>query len=430
MDYNLTKVNIADGVNAVIADTSGFKTAQISFSFACNLSRSNGEYALLSKMILRSSEDYSDFTEISRRLAELYGATLSSSVMKIGEQQVVKISISFIEDCFALDGESIAESCIKLLSDLIFRPNIKNGAFDLQETESEKRLLLQQIESEKNDKALYARLRLEQTMFKEELYCLNKYGDAQSIEKITPDIAAKAYLEYLKRAVIRVNIIGKFDFEKALTHLKERFALVERSPEKIKTEFIPSGGDVKYESEADSVNQGKLVMGFRAGMADCDDNYYATRVMTDLFGGGTYSKLFKVVREEMSLCYYCSARLISQKGVIFVQSGIDTENEEKAKNAILKQLEDIKVGNFKDEDLQSSIDSLVNRFGTVSDTPEDLDDWFSQQIVTDEVKKPSEYEQSIKKVARDDVIFAAQRVTLDTMFMLKGTESGEEKTDA
>jgi len=430
MDYTLSKVQIADGVCAVMADTSGFKTARISFSFASNLSESNSEYALLSKLILRSSEDFPDFTQISRRLAELYGATLSSSVMKIGEQQIIKISISFIADRFALDGGSVAENCIGLLSDLIFRPNIKNGSFNLRETESEKRLLLQQIESEKNDKAVYARLRLEQIMFKDELYSLNKYGDAQTIEKITPDSEAQAYLEYLKKAVIRVNIIGKADFDKALLHLKERFASIERSPEKIETAFVLSGEDVKYESETDRVNQGKLVMGFRAGMADCEDNYYSTRVMTDLFGGGTYSKLFKVVREEMSLCYYCSARLISQKGIIFVQSGIDTENEEKAKNAIIAQLEDIKAGNFRDEDLQSSIDSLVNRFGTISDTPEDLDDWFSLQIVTDEMKKPSEYAENIRKVTREDVIAAARRVTLDTVFMLKSSESGEEKTDA
>ncbi|HOD03132.1 MAG TPA: hypothetical protein PKN28_07380, partial [Clostridiales bacterium] len=74
--------------------------------------------------------------------------------------------------------------------------------------------------------------------------------------------------------------------------------------------------------------------------------------------------------------------------------------------------------------------SLVNRFGTISDTPEDLDDWFSLQIVTDEMKKPSEYAENIRKVTREDVIAAARRVTLDTVFMLKSSESGEEKTDA
>lgn len=45
--------------------------------------------------------------------------------------------------------------------------------------------------------------------------------------------------------------------------------------------------------------------------------------MTDVFGGGPYSRLFMNVREKLSLCYYCSARLIRGKGIIVIQSGIE-----------------------------------------------------------------------------------------------------------
>lgn len=430
MDYTLSKVQIADGVQAVSVKTSGFKTARISFSFASNLSEQSGENALVSQLILRSSEELSDFTQLSRRLAELYGASLSSTVMKIGEQQVVKISLSCIEDRFALDGECVVEECLELLLNLIFKPNIKNGAFDFVDTENEKRLLNELIESEKNDKGVYARLRLEQIMCKDELYALNKFGDAEAIKAITPENAAKNYREYLKKAAVRINLIGEMDFDRAASMIKERFMSIDRTPDSLKTVFIPSADTVRYESETDEVNQGKLVMGFRAGMENCDDNQYAARVMTDLFGGGTYSKLFKVVREKMSLCYYCSASLVAQKGVIIVQSGIETENEEKVKNAILAQLEDVKAGNFTDEDLKSSIDSLCDRFGSASDSPDELDYLFSQQLVTDELKTPSEYMENFKKVTREDVVAAAKKVTLDTVFMLKSPAKEEEKTDA
>lgn len=430
MDYILSKVQIAESVHAVTVKVSGFKTARISFSFACNLSGQNSENALVSQLVLRSSEELSDFTLLSRRLAELYGASLSSDVMKIGEQQVVKISLSCIEDRFALGGESVAVECLELLLNLIFKPNIKNGAFDFKETESEKRLLAEQIESEKNEKGIYAKLRLEQIMFKDELYALNRFGDTEAIQAITPESAAKNYYEYLKRAAVRINLIGEMDFDRAVSLIKERFLSLDRTPDPLETVFIPSADTVRYESETDEVNQGKLVMGFRAGMENYDDNHYAARVMTDLFGGGTYSKLFKVVREKMSLCYYCSASLVAQKGVIIVQSGIETENEEKAKNAILAQLEDVKAGNFTDEDLKSSIDSLCDRFGSASDSPDELDYLFSQQLVTDELKRPSEYVENFKKVTREDVVAAAKKVTLDTVFMLKSPVKEEEKTDA
>ncbi|HZK21979.1 MAG TPA: pitrilysin family protein [Oscillospiraceae bacterium] len=430
MDYSLSKHQIADGVTAVKIYTENFKTACISFTFATNLSDRNGENALAAKLLLRSSKEYSDFTQIARKLAQLYGAELSSSVMKIAEQQVIRISISFIGDRFALDGESVAQQCLSLLLNLIFKPNIKKGSFDLEETESEKRLLLEQIESEKNDKTVYARIKLEQLMHENELYSINKFGDEKTIKKITSDTVAKAYANYLSKAVIRVNLVGEMNFDKAIELLKNGFSSIERNPEKIETLFIPFANDQKYDSETDEVKQGKLVIGLRAGMESSNDNYYAVRVMADLFGGGTYSKLFKVVREEMGLCYYCSASLIRQKGIILVQSGIETENEEKAKTAILAQLEDIRNGNFTDSDLKSSIDYLTDRFNSVGDTPEDLDYWFLQQIVTDELKTPEEYSENIRKVTREDVINAAKKATLDSVFMLKGTKNQEEKTNA
>ena len=57
------------------------------------------------------------------------------------------------------------------------------------------------------------------------------------------------------------------------------------------------------------ITQAKLVIGLRSGMTHAEDDYFAFRVMTDIFGGGPYSRLFLNVREKMSLCYYCSARL-------------------------------------------------------------------------------------------------------------------------
>lgn len=430
MDYNLSKYQIADGVTAIKVEAEDFKTASISFTFATNLSLRNGENALATKLILRSSEEYLDFTQIARRLAELYGARLSSYVTKIAEQQVITISISFIGDKFALDGESVAVECLNLLVDLIFKPNIKNGAFNFAETESEKRLLVEQIESEKNDKALYAKMKLEQLMHNDELYSLNKFGDEEDIKKITPEIAGMAYADFLRKAVIRINLVGEMDFDGAISLLKERFSKIQRNPEKIETLFIPVAEAIKYDSETDEVNQGKLIIGFRAGMKNNEDNFYAARVMAELFGGGTFSKLFKVVREKMSLCYYCSASLISQKGIILVQSGIETENEEKAKSAILDQLEEIKNGKFTEEELKSTIDYLVDRFNSIGDTPESFDTWYSQQIVTGSLKTPDEYAENIGKVTREDVIEAAKRVTLDSIFMLKGAKKQEESENA
>ena len=76
--------------------------------------------------------------------------------------------------------------------------------------------------------------------------------------------------------------------------------------------------------------------------------------MTDIFGGGPYSRLFMNVREKLSLCYYCSARLIRGKGIIVIQSGIEKENRQKVLDEINRQLDIMKNGEFSDEDFEAS----------------------------------------------------------------------------
>lgn len=60
------------------------------------------------------------------------------------------------------------------------------------------------------------------------------------------------------------------------------------------------------------------------------------------------------VREKLSLCYYCSARLIRGKGIIVIQSGIEKENRQKVLDEINRQLDIMKNGEFSDEDFEAS----------------------------------------------------------------------------
>ena len=96
------------------------------------------------------------------------------------------------------------------------------------------------------------------------------------------------------------------------------------------------------------VNQAKLVIGLRAGMNDANDDYFAYRVMTDIFGGGPYSRLFLNVREKMSLCYYADSHFERGSGILIVDCGIEFENREKAQNEIIRQLELVAKGDFVD----------------------------------------------------------------------------------
>lgn len=429
MNYSFQKESVSQGIELCNISAKGFKSASVTVSFVLPLGEKASAYALVPNVLARSSAMYPDLTSIERRLAQLYGAELVVDISKSGDHQILKMGVSCIDDRFAFDGESITAQCSQLLFELIFNPRIIDGAFSVDDVESEKRLLAERLASEISDKRSYAKNRCEEIMFADELYGINRFGTAQSIQAVTAASLYGAYKEVLDTSKIVVCVSGNADLSLVRESLVRYTSHLSRRPVSNKTLFVEKATDVKYVKEQEAVKQGKLVMGFRMGMQNSDDMYFARRVMSDLFGGSPHSKLFTVVREKMSLCYYCSARLYRPKGVMLVQSGIESDNEEKARQAILDQLEDIRNGRFADEDVDASVKALEDSFKSVSDSPESLDAWFMSQCVSGAYNTPEYFIDGFKAVTRDEIIEAAKQVTLDTVFMLEGTAEGGESDE-
>ena len=421
--YDLQNKKIFDGVELCTVSAEGFKTACASLSFVMPLGEKASLYALVPNVLTRSCKEYPDVTSVERKLALLYGAEIIVDITKSGENQVLKIEVSCIDDRFSIGEERITNECLELLFQMVFEPRLEKGVFCADDVESEKRLLAERLVAENSDKRTYAKNRCNEIMFENELYGIHRYGTVEDIEKITPEKLYEAYKEILEKSKILLCVSGG-SFSNVEELLEKYISDDERNIELNETLYVEECEDVKYVKEQEAVKQGKLVMGFRLGMKGEDDNYAARRVMVDLFGGSPHSKLFTVVREKMSLCYYCSAMMFRQKGVMLVQSGIESYNEEKAKNAILLQIEDIKNGNFSDDDIASSVKALEDGFRSVSDSAESVASWFTSQVSSKEFLYPEDFIEQFKKVTREDIIEAAKAVSLDTVFMLEGTGEG------
>lgn len=421
----MTMQNIAEGIRFCSVKTDKFKTCRVNISLAMPLDKNASARAILPFMFSRRCAKYPDYTSLNRVLDELYGAAVSAGVLKRGEAQVISFSMSAIDDRFALDGDKVALECTKLLADMIFDPLTEGESFPEDIIEQEKRLLVEAIENELNDKRRYAMLRCEQLMFADEAYGVNRFGSVEDVKALTPDVVYAAWRDVLQKATVQITMVSSMDPQPIVDLIREKFSEIERHPVEIKTLFVSGLPKPEYISESMPLKQGKLVMGFRTGMRSEDDMMPAMKVAVDIFGGGTYSKLFSVVREKMSLCYYCSAALFNSKGIVMVQSGIEDANEEKAKNEIINQLRLTAEGKFTDEDFSSSIKSLTDSILGNSDTPEEITAWYASQILRNELKAPETYAKEIGSVDRAEVVRAAKTIMLDTIFMLKSSGEAE-----
>ncbi|MGN1195450.1 MAG: EF-P 5-aminopentanol modification-associated protein YfmF, partial [Acutalibacteraceae bacterium] len=392
---------ICKGVNLLSHKTDKFKTAVISLTVSAPLDNNAGVNALLLRLIARTNKNYPTMLEMNRYLASLYGASISPIIKKSGDIQLLTLCLNVIDDRFTLDGESVSKAGIELLCSCLFEPDVTMSGFDEDNVEREKRLLIEKIESDKDDKRVYSLNQMLHSMCENEAYGLSEYGEIEDIKSITPKQLFEQWKNLILTCPVTVCVIGS-SADTAKSVIKPYFERFEKQELcELRTEFITHADEVKTVIEKQHVKQGKLVIGLRAGMTYDMDNFAAIRLMTAIFGGGTFSKLFSNVREKMSLCYYCTARLVSSKGIITIESGVETENMQKALSAIRNELDDMKKGNFSDEVIESAKLSLCDSLNSVTDSNSSILSWFLSYITCGDFKTPGEIAEMIKSVSRE-----------------------------
>lgn len=413
---------ICDGVNFRSIRDTKFKTMRISAHLIVPMSRQTAaENALLPFLLSRASREYPDFTKLGQRLAELYGASLNADVQKLGDLQVLSLSASGIADRYALEGEAISGELAKLLCSILFDPPLVDGLFPEDGFEQEKRQTMELIDSEYSDKRTYARQRCEAIMCADEPYGVNRYGGKEDIARVECPALTAAWKRLLDTAKIELMVLGDCDPAPVYEGFRAAFeTLGSRKTADCTTKVVRSAEKVNTVTEKMDVAQGKLVMGFRTGTATPDEEVPATRLMAALFGGTPNSKLFLNVREKLSLCYYCSASYNSMKGIMLVQSGVEVKNMERAKEEILRQLDEVKQGNFDESEVEAAKMSLCNSYRTLSDSLGGLENWYLSQTFASHSQQPEEAAAQINAVTRQEIIDAANRVTLDTVYCLVG----------
>ena len=417
---------LTKGVEGLFIENDRFNTTLISYNFYLPLKNETvAANALLPFMLTSCGREYPDFSALNLKLASLYGAALNASAEKYGDYQLLKMSVSVINDRFALGDDTPVKNASDLLLKLIFEPNTLDGKFLTEDLNREKLKAIQHIKGEIASKRVYAKKRLIEEMYCDEAYGLPKCGTAEDVEAITEKSLYDAWENMLKHGFVRIQVVG--------SEIPD--GLFESISEKFKTYNREDITDCKFSSPTKSVetpktvtdymdvSQGKLCMGFSADLQGNDDVTLPLMVMTDIFGGGPYSKLFSNVREKMSLCYYCSASSVRQKGLVTVESGVETENCEKAEREILNQLECVKKGEFTDFEFTSSIKSITDSLNGYNDSQNSIDLWYALKINNDYLYSPEDIAVKLGNITREDVISAANGVKLNTVYKLLPKEA-------
>ena len=183
----LKRKQIGEGafMNSVIEPK--FKSDRISLCLVTPLKKEKATVNALVPFVLRKGcKSCPDFTKLNKKLAEMYGAILDADVAKHGDSQIIEVSIQFTDDRFAIGGENMTETAAKLLSDIVFEPNFdENGYFPEIDLELEREFLIDTIESDLNDKRVYAIGKALGLVFENEPFGVKRYGYVDDAKAIT-----------------------------------------------------------------------------------------------------------------------------------------------------------------------------------------------------------------------------------------------------
>lgn len=402
-----------------------FKSDRLSLCFVTPLKREKATVNALVPFVLRKGcKSCPDFTELNKKLAQMYGAILDADVAKHGQNQIIEVSIQFTDDRFAIDGENMAETAAKLLYDIAFEPNLdENGHFPEIDLELEREFLIDTIESDLNDKRVYAIGKALDLIYENEPFGIKRYGYVSDARAITAESLAKAWRELVKTSRIEIMFAGPGDPSTAEKVFAEKIASLEREPVFAEKAPMVAYSEYKEAEESMDIVQGKLVMAFRMGAPETEHEKNSARMLSALYGGTAFSKLFMNVREKMSLCYYADSHFERSSGIMIVDCGIEFENREAAQEEIIRQLELVAEGDFTDEELDSTKMAIVNSLGSVGDTLYSVEGWYMPGILEGKIITPEEDAKDMAAITREDVIAMAKRAKPAAVFFLKGGEN-------
>ena len=148
---------------------------------------------------------------------------------------------------------------------------------------------------------------------------------------------------------------------------------------------------------------------------------YALMLYNAILGGTPASKLFQNVREKESLAYYAKATYNKMKQVIYMFSGVDPRNNQKAKTVMLQQLDIIRNGEVSQEEFYAAKHSLISAYRELRDSKVSIlrnmlnnEIYFGRDVDLDEMIE------KLQELTLEDVIAVANKVKATNVFLLGG----------
>lgn len=376
---------------------------------------------MLPRVLLRGSRQYPTHLDMQWELDNLYGAQLSGDTIDRGSRQFVVFSYRCPDSKYLRSqNERILEEGFRFLGEVLYSPQVEEGAFLPAYVIKEKVNLQKQLRAAGDQKQKFAAERCREEMLSEEVFVPSSSQKIELLEHVNESNLYQSYLEMITNNKMHVYVIGDVRDEQ-IKQLTREYLLYPRTPKQTsRPKRIGSGPKIiRYVTEESSTKQAKLVLGVRTGIHYDEPNYIPLVLLNAILGIFPFSKLSNALRKENSLAYYANSLMESFYGVLFIETGIEQHNYPKALNLINQQLTDLRNGYFTHKEVEKVKHSLIQQFKILQDSAKEmifnhLDGLAGgKQITLDDFIK------GLMRVTYDDLLMTAQELRVEVVYLLQ-----------
>lgn len=423
---NKTSCDLKQGIKAHFIKTDLYKTDLTCIIITTPLKRETVTLnALIPFMLRRGTKRLPNQSLLNKELENMYGAGFNCGIDKMGDNVVLKFYIESISNEYALDGENILEMNLNNLLEIVFDP-VQNGELLNEEfLNLEKENLKKVINRKIDDKDSYALDRCIHAMYGDEKFGLYKFGYEDDVDKISIKDISDYYNWLIQNSKIDIFISGNIDTNKIEEFLKVNNNIKKLRPRIenyiLNNEFTESKQIVENTNEISEkmdVTQGKLVIGLDI-LSNMENLQIVSLVYNAILGDGANSMMFQNVREKASLAYSARSTFVKQKLNIFIRCGIQIENYEKAVELIKVQLENLKKGEFEEEEVQNAKTYLISSLKNVAEEQDTEVIYYIGQEIAKTNMSLEEYINKVEMVTKEQVVELANSIQINTIYFLR-----------
>ncbi|HUW33408.1 MAG TPA: pitrilysin family protein [Planctomycetota bacterium] len=293
---------------------------------------------------------------------------------------------------------------LRMFSDILL-----DSVFDPNELENEKQIIIEEIsqyldvagDSVSLDELSY------NLMWPTKSTSYSALGSDETIKRFTRDDIVEHYRRFFVPSNMVLTIAGNFDPAHVDSLVAELFGGISGEVQIPEPEYIPNVSFPRMIYKKMPTRMGYMKLCHKA-CSYRDPNLLAVLVVCDILGGGTASKLFARLREELGLVYdiSTSAALYSDVGSIDVMTSTNSPKLVPTLQGILDVTGELAVKGITEHELARVKDRVACQMEFLLDSPGDLVEWFGARELLAEPGKldtPAGEVEHLRAVTTDDV---------------------------